>query len=68
MDYSTLQSISGVVGLIIFIVAFAGVLFYALRPKNKAKFENAARLPLEDEQNPDNDQNSNTARDGDCRG
>lgn len=80
VDYSTLQSFSGIVGLIVFIVAFAAILFYALRPKNKAKFDRAARLPLEDDRDlnkgdgptadnaPKNDRDSNHARDGDYRG
>lgn len=48
MDYTTMQMISGITGLIIFIALFVGVLIYALRPKNKAKFDHAARLPLDD--------------------
>ena len=38
-----------VFSLIFFVVVFAIAVFYAIRPKNKKKFENAAKLPLEDE-------------------
>lgn len=63
MDYETWRAVSGTVGLIIFVSLFAGVLIYALWPKNKAKFDHAARLPLEDE-NPKTDPLAH----GGCRG
>ena len=63
MEYETWRAISGMVGLIIFIILFAGVLVYALWPKNKAKFDHAARLPLEDDTSDDN-----TLAHGGCRG
>ena len=47
MDYQTIQAISGTIGLLIFVSLFVGILIYALRPKNKAKFDHAARLPLD---------------------
>ena len=31
-----------------FVALFVAVLFYALRPRNRAAFDKAARLPLED--------------------
>lgn len=47
--YETLASFAQTGGLIYFCAIFAGVLVYALWPKNKEKFDAAARLPLEDE-------------------
>jgi len=32
----------------VFVALFVVVLFYALRPRNRATFDKAARLPLED--------------------
>lgn len=49
MDYASWQALSGTVGLIIFVVLFAGVLTYALWPNNRAKFDLAARIPLADD-------------------
>ncbi len=36
-------------GLIVLAVIFAGAVIYALWPSNKAKFKQAASLPLEDD-------------------
>ena len=33
------------------VILFVGILFWAFRPKNKAKFEEAAQIPLRDEDN-----------------
>ena len=49
MTYEEVASISGTVGLIFFLVMFAVVLAYALWPRNKAKFDKAARAPLDEE-------------------
>jgi len=51
MTYERVASISQVAALIFFIVLFAGVVIYAFWPGNKKRFEEAARLPLE--KNPD---------------
>ena len=32
----------------VFVALFVAVLYYALRPRNRATFDQAARLPLED--------------------
>jgi cytochrome c oxidase cbb3-type subunit IV len=47
--YETLQSFVAPAGLIYFGVIFAIVLVYALAPKNRKKFEEAARMPLEED-------------------
>jgi cytochrome c oxidase cbb3-type subunit 4 len=48
-DYASIVEITGTFGLIFFIVLFALVLVYALRPRNKQKFDQAARIPLEED-------------------
>ncbi|MEX6725635.1 cbb3-type cytochrome c oxidase subunit 3 [Parapedomonas caeni] len=46
MTYEALQRIAGMGGMALFIALFIGVLIYALRPSNRAKFDAAARVPL----------------------
>lgn len=46
--YETLSRIAQTWGLVLFVVAFALVLVYALSPRNRKKFEDAARMPLDD--------------------
>jgi len=57
MTYQAATVLSQIVALILFIALFAAVVFYVFWPGNKKKFEDAARLPLEDEKNdkPDGD-------------
>ena len=47
--YETLASFAQTGGLLLFVIAFALVLVYALRPANRETFEAARRLPLEDD-------------------
>jgi cbb3-type cytochrome oxidase subunit 3 len=49
-----LSDIAQTFGLILFVAAFALVLFYAFRPGNRKTFDKAAHAPLEDEDK-DND-------------
>lgn len=49
MTYDEVASISGMVGLIFFMVTFAVVLAYAFWPHNKEKFDRASRAPLDEE-------------------
>ncbi len=49
MNYEEVASISGTIGLIMFMSMFFVVLAYALWPRNKAKFDKAARAPLDEE-------------------
>ncbi|WP_107712237.1 cbb3-type cytochrome c oxidase subunit 3 [Oceanicaulis sp.] len=51
--YETLSSFAQTWGLIGFVAIFALVLVYALWPKNQDKFDDAARVPLEDDDHPD---------------
>jgi cytochrome c oxidase cbb3-type subunit 4 len=46
MTFDALLHFAQIFGLIYFLLIFAGVLVYALRPKAKAKFERCARIPL----------------------
>jgi cbb3-type cytochrome oxidase subunit 3 len=41
----------GIVGLIIFVAFFVGILIWVLRPGAKAKFQDHANIPLKDEDN-----------------
>lgn len=49
MSYENVASISQVVALLFFIGLFVAVLAYAFWPGNKKRFDEAARLPLEDD-------------------
>jgi cytochrome c oxidase cbb3-type subunit 4 len=54
MTYEQVASITQVAALVLFVVLFVGVLIYAFWPGNKKSFEDAARLPLE--QDPPDDE------------
>ena len=56
MTYETVVQISQTTTLAFFIVLFLAVLAYAFWPTNKAKFEKAARMPLEMDPNMDHSQ------------
>lgn len=47
--YQTLAEIAQTWGLIYFVAIFAGVLVYALWPGNRKRFEDAARIPLDED-------------------
>ncbi|MGD1880601.1 MAG: cbb3-type cytochrome oxidase subunit 3 [Kiloniellaceae bacterium] len=49
MHYEQVAHFAATYGLIYFIIMFAGVLAYVFWPSNKEKFEEAARLPLEED-------------------
>jgi cytochrome c oxidase cbb3-type subunit 4 len=55
MTYEQVASISQVAALLFFIALFVGVLVYAFWPGNKKRFEEAAKLPLEDDPEPENE-------------
>lgn len=46
MTYQDIAGWSQVIAMAIFGLVMAGVLVYALRPGNKKKFDEAARMPL----------------------
>jgi cytochrome c oxidase cbb3-type subunit IV len=49
MTHDSVTQISQIVALIFFVVLFVGVIVYVFWPGNRKKFDEAARLPLEDE-------------------
>ena len=53
MTYEQVASITQVAALLLFVALFVGVLIYAFWPGNKKRFEEAARLPLEKDPDPD---------------
>lgn len=48
MTYETVTQIASMSGLFYFIAIFAGVLIYALRPKARSAFEDAAQIPFKE--------------------
>lgn len=48
--YETLSKFAQTGGTIYFVLMFAGVLVYALWPRNQEKFDAAARMPLSDKE------------------
>ncbi len=50
--YEFLAQLAQTWGLILFVVAFLLVLFFALNPKHQADFDAASKLPLDDEETP----------------
>jgi len=57
MTHQAATVLSQTVALVLFIALFVGVVVYVFWPGNKKKFDDAAKLPLEDEKNdkPDGD-------------
>jgi cytochrome c oxidase cbb3-type subunit 4 len=49
MTYESVSYFAQTWGLVYLVVLFAVVLVYALRPGNRKKFEDAARIPLEED-------------------
>ena len=49
MTYESAQSIFGMVGLVLFLMLFTGVVTFVLWPGNRKGFEEASRIPLEKE-------------------
>ena len=49
MDLGALWEVVGPLWLILLIVAFIAIVAWVFWPKNKKRFEKAARIPLEDE-------------------
>ena len=53
MTYEHVASITQTAALLFFIALFVGVLIYAFWPGNKKRFDEAARIPLEKDPDPD---------------
>lgn len=57
MIYEILAQFAQTWGLIIFVIAFALVLIYALSPGRKKEFEDARQMPLNDDDTADGGEN-----------
>jgi cytochrome c oxidase cbb3-type subunit 4 len=57
MDYESANTLSQIVALILFLALFVGVIVYVFWPGNRKKFDDASRLPLDDDKTdkPDGD-------------
>jgi cytochrome c oxidase cbb3-type subunit 4 len=55
MTYEAASVLSQTVVLVLFVALFVAVVAYVFWPGNKKKFEEAAQLPLEDEDKPEGD-------------
>ena len=55
MTYTAATVLSQTVVLILFFALFVGIVVYVFWPGNKKKFDEAAQLPLEDDDEPDGD-------------
>jgi cytochrome c oxidase cbb3-type subunit 4 len=53
MNYDTLAHFIKMGGTVFFTAFFVSAIVYALWPKNKARFERAAQLPLLDDDRPE---------------
>ena len=49
MTYDEIRSFAAFGGLLIFIALFAAVLIYTFWPGNRRRFEEARKIPLEDD-------------------
>ena len=49
MTYESATTFSQIAAMILFVALFLGVILYVIWPGNKKKFDEAAQLPLEDE-------------------
>jgi len=49
IDYTTLAQFAQTWGLVYFVAIFLAVLIYTLWPSRKAKFDEAARMPLRED-------------------
>lgn len=50
--YSLLASFAQTWGMLLFVILFTGALTYALWPRNQTRFDEAARMPLNDSDEP----------------
>ena len=53
MSYDQIAHVIKIGGTVVFTAVFVGAIIYALWPKNKPKFDRAARMPLQDTDAPD---------------
>jgi cytochrome c oxidase cbb3-type subunit IV len=53
MTYETVQSLSALVGLLLFMTLFAGVLVYVFWPGNRQGFRDASLIPFDSDDRKD---------------
>ncbi len=51
MSYNSMQTVSAMIGLFVFIGLFIAVLVFVFWPGNQKGFEEASRIPLEKDDN-----------------
>ncbi len=49
MDYESVRSFAATWGLVALVVMFLAAVAYALWPRNRARFRDAARIPLKED-------------------
>ncbi|GHA86184.1 hypothetical protein GCM10009069_06740 [Algimonas arctica] len=55
MGYDQIAHVVKIGGTVVFTTVFVAAIFYALWPKNKARFDRAAHIPLQANDAPDLD-------------
>jgi cytochrome c oxidase cbb3-type subunit IV len=55
MTYEAVSVLSQTVVLVLFVVLFVAIVAYVFWPGNKKKFDEAAQLPLDDDDKPEGD-------------
>ncbi|MYD99946.1 MAG: cbb3-type cytochrome c oxidase subunit 3 [Alphaproteobacteria bacterium] len=49
MDYESVRTFAATWGLVALVILFLAAVAYALWPRNRAKFRDAARIPLKED-------------------
>ena len=57
MSYESMQTVSAMIGLFVFIGLFAAVLVFVFWPGNQKGFKEASRIPLEKDDNTSGESN-----------
>ena len=47
MGYDSIANVSSMLGLLFFGLLFLGIVVWAFRPRNRRRFEEASRIPLD---------------------
>lgn len=56
MSYDNVAAITQIGALLFFVALFVGVVLYAFWPGNKKRFEEASKIPLENDPDQDRDE------------
>ncbi|MEM7728575.1 MAG: cbb3-type cytochrome c oxidase subunit 3 [Pseudomonadota bacterium] len=60
MSYDQIAHVIKIGGTVAFTAVFVGAIVYALWPRNRAKFDRAAQMPLHDDDGPDTTERETT--------